>query len=327
MGMRALRLLVVLVGLSVSTNIGWTCCLAFADGTPMTLVGERAIIVWDAARQREHFVREASFDGEAKDFGFIVPAPTKPEVAEADEEAFQVLERLVPTMTSAGNDSVAASADAMDESVELIEQYMVGDFEVSVLKGTDGATINGWLKTNGYTSRPAMEAWLDHYAKMDWFFAALKFVRGEGQESPETTAVRVSFDTDVPFYPYKMPSDTWPEGHYRPISLFFVSNGVARGKFRGGDGEWEAKVRWSGELPRETARDLASLVSLDVMDIPEGATVTVFQNTENAEGYDHDVYFLTYTSVLPTWLIVVIAVAVIGGFTFALIKSRRSAPG
>jgi hypothetical protein len=172
-----------------------------------------------------------------------------------------------------------------------------------------------------------MEAWLDHYAKMDWFFAALKFVRGEGQESPGTTAVRVSFDTDVPFYPYKMPSDTWPERHYRPISLFFVSSGVARGKYRGGDGEWEAKVRWSGDLPRETATKLASLVSLDQMDIPEGAKVTVFQNTANAQGYDQDVYFLTYTSVLPTWLIVVIAVAVIGGFAYALIKSRRSAPG
>jgi hypothetical protein len=63
------------------------------------------------------------------------------------------------------------------------------------------------------------------------------------------------------------------------------------------------------------------------MDIPEGATVTVFRNTENAQGYDQDVYFLTYTSVLPTWLIVVIAVAVLGGFAYALIKSRRSAPG
>jgi len=292
----------------------------------MTLIGERAIIVWDSVRQREHFVREAAFDGEAKDFGFIVPAPTKPEVAEADEEAFAELERLVPVPRApAGTES--ASTDSVASSVELIEQYMVGDFEVSVLKGTDGAAINGWLETNGYTSRPAMEEWLDHYAKMGWFFAALKFVRAEGQESPETTAVRVSFDTDVPFYPYKMPSDTWPEGHYRPISLYFVSSGVARGKYRGGDGEWEAKVRWSGDLPRETATKLASLVSLDQMDIPEGAKVTVFQNTANAQGYDQDVYFLTYTSVLPTWLIVVIALAVLGGFAYALIKSRRSAPG
>lgn len=302
--------------------------MAFNEDSPMTLVGERAIIVWDAARQREHFVREASFDGEAKDFGFIVPAPTKPDVAEADEEAFEELERLVPVpRPRTDTDSVAAAADEGAESVELIEQYMVGDFEVSVLKGTDGAAINGWLKANSYTSRPGMEAWLDHYAKMGWFFAALKFVRGEGQESSETTAVRVSFDTDVPFYPYKMPSDTWPEGHYRPISLYFVSIGVARGKYRGGDGEWEAKVRWSGDLPRETATKLASLVSLDQMDIPEGATVTVFQNTANAQGYEYDVYFLTYTSVLPTWLVIVIAVAVIGGLAYALIKSRRSAPG
>ena len=36
---------------------------------------EEALIVWDDAAKTEHFVRRATFEGTAYDFGFLVPTP------------------------------------------------------------------------------------------------------------------------------------------------------------------------------------------------------------------------------------------------------------
>lgn len=313
--MKLLRFSSLLVGIAAFSGMGKTCCTAYRDDAPIKLVGENAIILWDAEAKREHFIRQASFEGEAKDFGFIVPTPGKPEVAEADEEAFKLLAALVPKPAtrasgSLGNDSVAAEAGP----VNVIEQYQVGDYAVSVLQAKDGKSILDWLKTNGYTNRPAMEDWLDYYAQMGWYFAALKFSRAQDSKTPETKALRVSFDAGEPFYPYKMPSDTWPSGHFRPMSLYFVSYGVARATYRGTNKGWEANVKWSGALPRSVATKLAKAIDLDVTEIPPDATVTVFENTSNAQGYDRDLKFATYTSILPTWAIVL----VLGGGTVAV---------
>ncbi len=316
------RLGCLAVGVVLVSGIGKTCCTAYEEGSPIRLVGENAIIVWDSEAKREHFIRQASFEGEADDFGFIVPTPGKPEVAEAEAKAFDVLESVIPDPpTLAGADSVKAApaADAGSE-VDVIEQYTVGDYAVSVLKASDGKSMLDWLKANDYVSRPAMEEWLDYYAKMGWFFAALKFTRGEDKTEPETQALRVSFDASEPFYPYKMPSDTWPKGHYRPMSLYFVSYGVARASYRGENKAWEADVRWSGALPRDSARALADAIGLDVTEIPADATLTVFRNTENAQGYDRDLRFATYTSLIPTWLLLLL----LGGGTAAVIYALAS---
>jgi hypothetical protein len=327
--MRAIRLLGVLAGLSFCTNIGWTCCLAFNVSNPMSLVDEKAIIVWDPERKLEHFVRQASFEGEAMDFGFIVPAPSEPKVAEAKGEAFDGLEVFVSK--EMGGDSATTGFAGMDSaaepagSVEVIDQYLVGDFEVSILKATDGKSMLDWLRENNYDSRPAMEDWLDHYAKMGWYFAALKFVRPEDAQSPQTSAVRVSFTTDVPFYPYKMPEDTWPKGHVRPIALYFVSGGIARGQYRGSSKDWEAEVKWSGDLPREEAMTLATNIGLTADDIPEAATLTAFHNTENAQGYDQDLFFLTYRSILPTWAVLLVLALVTGGIVYLIVTRRKGA--
>ena len=319
--MRAIVLLFVAV---LGSGIGRTCCVAYGE-EQVLLSGERAIIIWDAENGLEHFVRQASFTGEAKDFGFIVPAPSKPEVAEAEDKAFQLLEALVPREPSRSAKGVGSAADeSIPPTAALIEQYTVGDYEVSILKAQNGEAMIDWLKANDYTNRPAMEPWLDYYAQMGWYFAALKFIRQPESTKPETQALRVSFKTNEPFYPYKMPGDTWPDGHFRPMSLYFVAAGVARASYRGTNTDWEADIRWSGALPRRAAKELADAVDLKVTDIPAEATVTVFRNSTNAQGYDRDLKFDTYQTLIPTWALGVILVGAIAGFVYVF-RTRKPA--
>src|SRR5207244_2754583 len=53
---------------------------------------ESAIIIWDAAKKTQHFIRRASFETNTPNLGFLVPTPTRPELAEADDDAFKLLE-------------------------------------------------------------------------------------------------------------------------------------------------------------------------------------------------------------------------------------------
>jgi hypothetical protein len=48
--------------------------------------------VWDEKRQIQHFIRRATFDTSSRDIGFLVPTPSTPELAKADNYVFSVLE-------------------------------------------------------------------------------------------------------------------------------------------------------------------------------------------------------------------------------------------
>jgi hypothetical protein len=85
---------VALLG-SASARPARACAAAPPAGAAVAISAESAIIVWDEATKTEHFIRRASFETSAKDFGFLVPTPAKPELAEASDDAFSELEDLI----------------------------------------------------------------------------------------------------------------------------------------------------------------------------------------------------------------------------------------
>src|SRR5687767_13907289 len=87
----SIRALVVALTLATSPQRGGACAVAPPDNHPVAIADESAIIVWDAATKTQHFIRRASFNTEAPDFAFLVPTPTRPALAEADDKAFEHL--------------------------------------------------------------------------------------------------------------------------------------------------------------------------------------------------------------------------------------------
>src|SRR5437868_2264617 len=70
------------------------CCPAPRSGQPVVNADQSIVIIWDAATQTEHFIRRASFKGEGEDFGFLIPSPSKPELAESGNDAFPFLQKI-----------------------------------------------------------------------------------------------------------------------------------------------------------------------------------------------------------------------------------------
>ena len=67
---------------------------AWPGGKPVVNADQSVIIIWDAEKQMQHFIRRASFKSDADDFGFLVPTPAQPELAESGNEAFPYLLKM-----------------------------------------------------------------------------------------------------------------------------------------------------------------------------------------------------------------------------------------
>jgi hypothetical protein len=79
----------------LSARSAWPCASAPPRGHWVGILDEQALIVWDAEARQQHFVRRARFDADAPSFGFLVPTPTRPMLAEAPDAIFDALDRAV----------------------------------------------------------------------------------------------------------------------------------------------------------------------------------------------------------------------------------------
>jgi len=283
--MRSVKTLLVIVACGSATRLP-ACCMSYG-ARPITLARETALIIWDAEKGVEHFIRKAEFTGDAADFGFIFPSPTQPfRLAEANDAAFYWLEALRPY----DRFSDSKSEDSKAGGIEILEEREVGDFDATVLRATDGRAMAAWLKKNGHRLRPAMTPWFDHYAKRQWVFTALKY-KGRRGAIP-TKALCISFKTEKPHYPYKMPSDTWGAEHFRPLDLYVLSKTEMSGHHTGGEA-WPAERSWTTEVPAAERDRLERTLVMDrkALDLPKNLVLTRFQNTPAARRYDQDVVF------------------------------------
>lgn len=306
----------------VSAALSRACCITY-DAAAVNLASETAIIVWDQDGKVEHFIRASLFKGKADDFGFIFPSPTEPFAIEiADSKAFHLLEQLEPREPTGTAGAATWSADgAMD--VAVLSQKVVGDFQATVLKASDGTAMGDWLKKNGHKMRPAMEPWLDHYAKKGWYFTAFKYL-GRVADKP-TEAVRVSFRTDRAHYPYKMPSDTWPAGHHRNLDLYVVTQGPVRGAYTDAK-PWETLEAWRAKINPAKKNELADLLGVDgkILDLPENLTVTRFKNVPEASNYDQDLTFEPVPE--PPYLVLYLALGALITAGYAFYRKSKLPP-
>ena len=123
------------------------CCPAPPSGKPVVNADQTVILLWDANAKIEHFVRRASFKSDAEDFGFLVPTPARPELAESGDAAFPSLARITaPEIIRKPAPSAGCGAcmgesksglrypEAQSKSVTVLEEKTVAGFHASVLE-------------------------------------------------------------------------------------------------------------------------------------------------------------------------------------------------
>jgi hypothetical protein len=208
------------------------CAPAPRAGEHVRVASETAVIVWDETAGRQHFIRRASFRGTARDFGFLVPTPSRPELAEIDDSIFdslgwatrpRVIEKRVTSgveLTSCAFLFLGARSAAIPSAagVRVVEETTVAGYDAAVLQADDAGALAAWLKERGYAEGPSLTGWLAPYVEKRWMITAFKVADPAAAKAPApadpgaarplgTSAVRMTFATDRPLFPYREPAD------------------------------------------------------------------------------------------------------------------------
>ena len=253
----------------LAPRVSDACAKAPPRGEEVQIAEEEALVVWDPATKTETFIRRARFSSTTKSFGFLVPTPTVPTLGEASEGIFYSLSDTIrpqvrydrsgttfhlgslmweacPVMQSKGDRGAAMPAAA----VRVIATAHVAGFDATTLEADDPTALAGWLANHGFATTPELTAWLAHYVNDKWKMTAF-VVSSDQKEGTDfelaTRAVKMTFQTERPFYPYREPAEA-PSTKLSPVTdrslrIFFLSNDHYRAYLA--EAPWHARVLFS----------------------------------------------------------------------------------
>lgn len=195
---------------------------------------EQTLIVFDAEKQLEHFVRQVAIRDPSPGFGFVVPVPEKPEVAKVKESPFEKLAKAFPVSSGlslapggrgGGLGTVGSGAGA---GVTVLSRERVGSFTAFVLAASDAQALRKWLSDNQLLVPAEAAAWFEHYVALRFYYVALRYEQPAEPESADKTraeTLRITFPTTLPFYPYREPDHASAgPAKARDLAVWLVSN-------------------------------------------------------------------------------------------------------
>jgi hypothetical protein len=197
------------------------CCYFAALDKDVNQPGQRAFICWDEAAKMESFTVQPQFEGNAGDFGMVIPTPARPKLQEMPRDFFKelaiftILEPMdinkykrripVPSMSMDKMESASSGRPA----VRVLEGGVVGSLDYKILEADKADALFQWLKSNRY-HYAGDEATLEFYVKQKWNFTVMKIDPRQMKKQPDgkylgdVTPTRFSFHAEKPIYPLRI---------------------------------------------------------------------------------------------------------------------------
>jgi hypothetical protein len=288
------------------------CAPAFPLGNPVVNADQTVVIIWDAETKTEHFIRQASFKSDAADFGFLVPTPGQPELSESGDDAFPFLKTLTaPDVKKVHGESaglgcgcgMAASRDLVGEEaplahgVNVLDEKLVAGFNAAVLETASADALVGWLKDHGYGFSPEVQEWARPYVEQGWKITAMKVAKGSAAKEKKevgASALRMSFKTDRPLFPYREPDPKNAAAalktSHRLLRIYFIADARYRGELTR-ENPWTGNVAWSGPLGEAVRVELLRRLKLPESTGPGKWWLTEFEDNWPYRAAPADVYF------------------------------------
>jgi hypothetical protein len=220
----ATGLMVSLIG----TYANAACCYFAAKDKDILQPGQKAFISWNPAQKQEAFTVQPKFEGNATDFGMVIPTPARPKLDEMPRDFFKDLaiytilmplpepiyspfDPAMPMSCAAagGGFGIAGGMVLQKGGVRVLESGVVGSLDYKIIVADDASQLFDWLKVNHYTYS-GDEATLNFYIKKKWFFTVMKIdskqmkKAKDGSYLGEVTPTRFTFASDSCVYPLKI---------------------------------------------------------------------------------------------------------------------------
>src|SRR5258708_391619 len=79
------------LGLFVPATSQAACCYFSAKNTDILQPAQKVFLTWDPQQKQETFTVQPKFEGNALDFGMVIPTPTQPKLHEMPRDFFKHL--------------------------------------------------------------------------------------------------------------------------------------------------------------------------------------------------------------------------------------------
>jgi hypothetical protein len=242
---------VLAVAASLPATSQAACCYFSAKNTDILQPAQKVFITWDPNEKVETFTVQPKFEGNALDFGMVIPTPSMPKLHEMPRDFFKhlavytIMKRrefahssLLPVVYErlgrnfAGNGRRILKEQSAKEAGEpekkptviVLETGVVGSLDYKIIEATRADDLFQWLKDNKY-SYSGDEATLGHYIQKKWLFTVMKIDtmqmkrNKDGTFDGEVTPTRFRFTSDKLIYPLKITQISVRE---KTEALFYV---------------------------------------------------------------------------------------------------------
>jgi hypothetical protein len=209
------------------------CCYFSAQNADILQPAQKVFITWDPVKQQESFTVQPKFEGNALDFGMVIPTPSQPKLHEMPRDFFKhlavysilkkrefaqskLLKELQRPFAFRGvtdyDGSLGVALGAVPDkkpSVVVLEQGVVGSLDYKIIEASRADDLYKWLKDNKY-HYAGDEAALNFYVQKKWLFTVMKIdtmqmkKNKDGSYAGEVTPTRFSFTSDKLIYPLKI---------------------------------------------------------------------------------------------------------------------------
>jgi hypothetical protein len=247
-----LALIAVALGLVQATVSQAACCYFSAKNADILQPAQKVFITWDPTEKVETFTVQPKFEGNALEFGMVIPTPSQPKLHEMPRDFFKHLaiytimkkresphSKLLPQILFDGlgraggggalmnlrADAEKASAPAAPPPpVRVLEAGLVGSLDYKILEADRADALFDWLKEHKY-SYSGDEATLNFYVQKKWIFTVMKIDtmqmkrNKDGTFAGDVTPTRFQFSTEKMIYPLKITQISVRE---KTEALFYV---------------------------------------------------------------------------------------------------------
>jgi hypothetical protein len=228
------------------------CCYFSAKNADILQPAQKAFITWDPVEKRETFTVQPKFEGNALDFGMVVPTPTQPKLSEMPRDFFKhlayytimkrrefphskLLDIIDPPKRFEGGFKDKAAKDGAPggdmkkeqpprPKVVIVEEGTVGTLDYKIITAEKADDLYQWLKDHKY-NYSGDEATLNFYVQKKWFFTVMKIDTAQMKRNKDgsfegaVSPTRFAFTSDKLVYPLKITQISVKE---RTEALFYV---------------------------------------------------------------------------------------------------------
>ena len=220
----------LLLGLSSVAHLDAACCFFSAKDRDVLQPAQKTFISWDPAREQVTFTVQPKFEGNALDFGMVIPTPSQPQLNEMPKDFFMLLgtfsimepvdrekfpmknRRRFLRSSSLAVDAAAFAEPKAKSTVKIIEAGVVGTLDYKIITAERSDDLYTWLKEHEYAYSGDEET-LGHYVNKKWFFTVMKIdpkqIAGGAERTDrpyagEITPTRFTFSSDKLVYPLRI---------------------------------------------------------------------------------------------------------------------------